>query len=450
MKILVTGATGLIGKKIVRKLLLEGHDIFALAQDPKDVFELPSSNVLKWSHTDIPNLNVFGALDAVIHLAGAGLAAQRWTSKRKKILEDSRCLGTQNLLKGLKQLPISDQPKVLITSTAVGLYGDTKNQIIDENSPHGDDFLARLCLKWEQAIDEAAGLNLRVVKMRQGVVLDLDGGFLSQMAPIVLGDGKQWISWIHMQDLLSFITLALKDDKISGAYNLTAPEPIKNKDLTKLYARSLNIPFTLFAPRFAIKLMLGEMSDVVLNSQKVIPKRLIEIGFKFSFNSCNEALKDIYFNKTWADNFFSTNQFVPIEKSEVFPFFSKAENLEVLTPPWLKFKIISKSSEDICEGMLIVYKLKIHGVPIKWKTLITKWVPEHSFEDHQLKGPYTKWHHLHLFDSVKGGTLLRDEVTYKIPGWIAGKFILKHWIQKDINMIFKYRKSKIKELGHPQ
>lgn len=446
MKILVTGATGLIGKKIISKLLVEKHEIFALVQNPEDALELPKKNILKWSSKNVPDLKNIGNIDAIIHLAGAGIAAGRWTKKRKKILEESRTVGTANLLKGLKQLSEEQRPKVMVASCAVGYYGDRAEEVLDETSAPGDDFLSQLCIKWETAIDQAKDLNLRVVKMRQGVVLDKDGGFLSQMKPVVLGDGKNWVSWIHIQDLLNFITQALSDQNIEGVYNLSAPEPIRNKDLTKQYARALKIPMTLPSPKFAIQLALGEMSTLLLNSQRVTPKRLKEFGFKFEFPVFEKAINDVYSNQTWVDNFFSTNQFVPMSKDKVFDFFSKAENLEVITPPFLNFKISKKSSEEIEEGMLIDYKLKIHGVPVRWRTLITKWNPADSFEDHQLKGPYSKWQHLHLFHEVKGGTLLRDEVTYKIPGWIIGKFILKPWILKDVKMIFKFRQSKINEL----
>ena len=204
-------------------------------------------------------------------------------------------------------------------------------------------------------------------------------------------------------------------------------------------------PFTISAPKFALKLILGEMSQAVLASQNVFPKNALAAGFDFKFKKLELALNDIYSDSNLMDNYFSTKQFIPLIRKDVFPFFEKAENLEALTPPWLNFHVVKKSTPHLENGTLIDYKLNIHGVPVKWKTLISDWIPANSFADNQLHGPYNKWHHVHTFEDVLGGTLISDDITFRPPGWIFGKILLP-FIKKDILEIFKYRQNKIKDL----
>ena len=166
--------------------------------------------------------------------------------------------------------------------------------------------------------------------------------------------------------------------------------------------------------------------------------------FKFKYVQLDDALKNLLGSASLTQHLFTTKQFVPSGRKDVFSFFSKAENLEVLTPTWLNFHIQKKSTPEIEKGTLIDYQLKIHGVPVKWRTEIREWNPDSSFVDFQLKGPYNKWHHLHTFEDVPGGTLICDEVTFKIPGWIFGNLLLP-LIRKDVGEIFKYRQTKIKD-----
>jgi uncharacterized protein (TIGR01777 family) len=444
MKVLVTGATGLIGRHLTYALMLEGHQVFALARTPEKLPELPAENVFVWNDQQIPSGEIFKNCEAVIHLAGEGIADQLWTESRKQKLRDSRIIGTKNIVEAIASLPAEQRPKTLISGSAIGYYKDSSEQQ-DETSPAGQGFLSDLCKDWESQALACEALGLRTVLLRTGLVLAREGGLLSKSGPIVLGDGKQWMSWIHIADLVQLILLALKNPSLSGPLNMTAPNPVTNRDFTKTYAETKNIPFTVSAPKVILKLATGDLSQAILSNQRIAPNKALALGYKFRFENLNEALSDLLSSQSALENSFSVKQFVPLKRSEVFSFFSKAENLETLTPPWLNFKILDQSTTEVQKDTLINYKLNIHGVPVKWKTLIKEWNPDHSFVDFQLKGPYRKWHHLHRFEDVVGGTLISDDVTFEIPGWYLGKVMLP-LIRADVQKIFSYRQKRIKEL----
>ena len=444
MKILVTGATGLIGRRLIHVLLKQGHRVLALARSPEKLPELPESNVFAWSDHQIVPLEAIKNCDAVIHLAGEGIADARWSDERKKRIWDSRVNGTNNLVKSIGLLDEIHRPRLLISSSAIGYYGPS-NFPQGEDSNKGEGYLPELCGEWESATKKSELDGLRTVILRTGLVLANDRGVLSKTGPVVLGDGQQWMSWIHVDDIVRFIDFAIQNQSLSGAYNLTAPHPVTNKVFTKAVAQYSGIPFTVSVPKFALKLVLGEMADIVLANQKIVPTKTLASGFKFIYNQLDDALKNLRGGSSVTNHVFSVKQFVPAERSQIFTFFSKAENLEVLTPPWLNFRIRRKSTSDIEKGSLIDYQLKIHGVPVRWRTVIREWNPDQSFVDFQLKGPYRKWHHLHTFDDVEGGTLISDEVNFEIPGWIFGNLLLP-LVKKDVSEIFNYRQKKIKEI----
>lgn len=446
MKILITGATGLVGQALIRNLLAEGHEVRALARSPQKVQILPSSQVFKWSDDQQPSQESLKDIEAIIHLAGESVADKSWSAERKARLRDSRIRGTHNLIEALKKMPAGKRPQTFISASAIGFYGDTGENAVNESSSAGKGFLSELTQEWEASALQAKSLGLRTVLLRTGVALSRDGGALTKMAPVILGSGQQWMSWIHIEDLVQFIQFSLQEPSCEGAYNLTSPEPVRNKTFTQLFSKSRRYPMVLQTPAFVLRIVLGEMSSILLDSQKVLPERVLQAGYKFRFANLTEALDQIYGEDHFLNQSFSVDQFVPCEKNEVFAFFSRAENLEILTPPWLNFRIKGMSTEKIAAGTLIDYKLSIHGVPVHWRTEINQWTPEQSFVDDQLTGPYKKWHHVHTFTAVPGGTLLRDEVTYRVPGHLLGKLALSAWIRRDINAIFSFRQMKIREL----
>ena len=273
MNIAITGASGLIGTRLRERLTSAGHVALAVPRD-----------------APVP------ACDGVVHLAGEPVA-QRWTEAAKKRIHDSRVEGTRNLVKALSaQL---NRPRVLVCASAVGYYGSRGDQILTEASPAGSDFLARVVVDWEDAAQLAEPLGIRVVRLRFGMVLG-HGGALAKLLPPFrlgaggkLGNGHQWMAWIHLEDVVNLILFALDYAAVRGAVNATAPHPVTNEEFTERLGMSLHRPAILPVPVFALKLAFGEMSDMVLASQRVLPTVAKSAGFHFQFPELQAALEDI-------------------------------------------------------------------------------------------------------------------------------------------------------------
>lgn len=286
-RIAITGASGLIGSALVGKLKSDGYTVQRLVRRPtvssEEIFWDPANQEI--------DLAALEGVDAVIHLAGAGVGDKRWTKKYKSEILNSRLLGTTTIANAVAQV----KPKVFISSSAIGWYGETGNRAVTEIDRGGDDFLAAVCREWEGAADLAG--DVRTVKIRTGLVLDPTGGALGRMLPLFrfglggkLGSGKQWWSWITLHDQLRAIEFILENNSISGAVNLTAPNPVTNQEFTSALARALRRPALVPAPAFALKLALGGFSTEILGSKKVLPGVLQEAGFNFDFPHIGPAL----------------------------------------------------------------------------------------------------------------------------------------------------------------
>lgn len=286
-RIAVTGASGLIGSALVGKLKSDGYTVQRLVRRPT-----VSSEEIFWNPaTQEIDLAALEGVDAVIHLAGAGVGDKRWTKKYKAEILNSRLLGTTTIANAVAEV----KPKVFITSSAIGWYGETGNRAVTETDRGGDDFLAAVCREWEAAADLAG--DVRTVKIRTGLVLDPTGGALGRMLPLFrfglggkLGNGKQWWSWITLHDQLRAIQFVLENKEISGPVNLTSPNPVTNQEFTSALARALRRPALFPAPAFALKLALGGFSTEILGSKKVLPAVLQDAGFSFEFPHIGPAL----------------------------------------------------------------------------------------------------------------------------------------------------------------
>lgn len=301
MKIAVTGATGFIGRKLVSQLLSLDHAVRVLGRDREKASRLFGDTIEfhEWSSelTQCPKGALQGA-DAVIHLAGEGIADRRWTEARKKRLEDSRVLGTRNIVSTLKLLgPLG--PKSFVCASAIGFYGDRKDEILSEASSPGTGFLAHVCSSWEKEALEAAA-TIRTVTVRIGIVLGKEGGALKKLLPLFrlgiggpVGDGQQWMSWIHVDDLARLLIEASTNPKYHFAVNGVAPKPVTNKEFARALGKVLHRPAVLPAPALALKLVMGELSALVLDSQRVFPNVAEENQFSFRFPELGAALKDV-------------------------------------------------------------------------------------------------------------------------------------------------------------
>ena len=286
-RIAITGASGLIGSALVGKLKSDGYTVQRLVRRPT-----VSSEEIFWNPaTQEIDLDALAGVDAVIHLAGAGVGDKRWTKKYKSEILNSRLLGTTTIANAVSQI----KPEVFISSSAIGWYGETGNRAVIESDRGGDDFLAAVCREWEAAADLAG--DVRTVKIRTGLVLDPTGGALGRMLPLFrfglggkLGNGKQWWSWITLHDHLRAIEFILENKNISGPVNLTSPNPVTNQEFTSALARALRRPALFPAPAFALKAALGGFSTEILGSKKVLPGVLQEAGFNFEFPHIGPAL----------------------------------------------------------------------------------------------------------------------------------------------------------------
>jgi uncharacterized protein (TIGR01777 family) len=296
MKILVTGSSGLVGSRLVPFLEGKGHSVVKLVRKQYDL----QPNEIGWDPAKgVVNPSLLEGLEAVIHLAGENISTGRWNKERKKTILTSRELGTLILCRALSSL--EDPPKVLICASAIGYYGNRGDEVLTEESSPGEGFLADVCGRWEKATEPALKKGIRVVNLRLGVVLSPEGGALKKMlTPFklglggVLGSGKQYVSWIALDDLLKMIQDILCKDSLSGPVNAVSPTPVTNGELTKTLGEILHRPTFMWVPEFAVRLAFGEMGDeLLLNSDRVIPKKMMDAGFEFSYPSLKDALKHL-------------------------------------------------------------------------------------------------------------------------------------------------------------
>jgi uncharacterized protein (TIGR01777 family) len=293
MVVTVTGASGLIGRAVGLQLQQAGHQLRGLVRSVKDP-DGPWAELFSWSSDQPAPIRALQGADVLIHLAGEGIADRRWTAQRKNQLRDSRVAGTRNLLAPLAQIPLSERPKVLLSASAIGYYGSRGEELLTEESAAGQDFLAQLCSSWEQVARQAEDLGVRVVIMRFGLVLASQGGYLQRAPPVILGRGQAWMSWIHVRDLTEFMEFAIGEPQVRGIYNLVAPEPLRNADFTRQVAHALGHRWVPSVPPFALKLALGEMSEMVLASQRVTPERVVRSGFHYRYPHLSEALANLF------------------------------------------------------------------------------------------------------------------------------------------------------------
>ncbi len=299
MRIIMPGGSGLIGKSLIPALLSDGHEVWVLSRHPELVAPPGSAQVAAWDgRTGRGWEKILDGSDAIINLTGENLASGLWTKERLQRIRDSRVYPGQAILDGLKK--VSNRPTILIQQAAMGIYGTSLTQTFNESAPVGSDDLAKICIDWEASTRPAEDFGIRRVVLRTGLFLTRQGGVLTRlMLPFQLfaggplGSGKQWYSWIHYRDWIEALRFLLKNDQARGIYNLTAPEPVTNAEFGRTLAWVMRRPYLLPAPAFALRLALGKMSTMVLDGQRVIPKRLMESGFQFRFTRLHNALEDI-------------------------------------------------------------------------------------------------------------------------------------------------------------
>jgi uncharacterized protein (TIGR01777 family) len=296
--ILLTGGTGVLGRHLTEALLSKGCKVSHLSRSPG---KNPQVKTFVWNiEKGTIDDHCLDAVDTIVHLAGTAIADKRWTEERKDDIVKSRTESIR-LIYALMQKR-EHQVTTIISASGIGYYSDRGDELLTEESAPAHDFLGTCCIEWERAVDEGKAHHLRIVKFRTGIVLALEGGALPQLAKPVkwgfgaaLGNGKQWMPWIHLQDVTDMYLMAIENEHLDGTYNMAAPHPVTNKQLIQAVAKQLHRPLWLpGVPAFVLKTALGEMSTVVLGSTKASVEKIQRAGYQFKFPKITEALKDIY------------------------------------------------------------------------------------------------------------------------------------------------------------
>jgi hypothetical protein len=294
--VVLAGGSGFLGRKLAARLEHDRHRVVTLTRRPRkghetDVAWQPDGSAGSLAgHLD--------GVDAVVNLAGEGVADRRWTADRKTVLRNSRLLATRTLVRAMAICQTA--PRVFVSGSGIGYYGPHGDKPVTERTPPGTDFLARLCVEWEQEARVAEGPSTRIAIVRTGLVLDAKGGALPRMLlpfrmglGAAIGSGRQFMPWIHVGDWVAMVLWLIESDRGAGAFNAAAPQPVTNRDFTRALARVLHRPAVLQAPEFVMKLAMGEMASLLLTGQRVLPAHAEELGFRFGFRALEPALEDI-------------------------------------------------------------------------------------------------------------------------------------------------------------
>jgi len=298
MRTLLTGGTGFVGKQLIKRL----DHVWITTRNRQNAHEQFGNDVeeiIQWDPSRQPlDLPSGLGMDSVVNLMGESIAEGRWTKEKKQRIRDSRVEGTRKLVDAL--IDSEQLPKVFVSASAIGFYGDSGEAIADESHPPGDGYLTDVCIEWEAEALRLQDHNVRVVCLRIGIVLGDGGGAMEKMVPLFrlglggrLGNGKQWMAWIHVDDLVSMIVWAIENDSVSGPVNATAPNPVRNREFTKVLAKAVGRPAFMPVPKFGARMLAGEFGDSLFFSQRVIPAAALANGFQFQFSDLQQAIEDI-------------------------------------------------------------------------------------------------------------------------------------------------------------
>lgn len=300
MRVLITGGSGLVGRALTVSLAADGHEVIVLSRNPQRVVGLPSgARAVRWDGRTAEGWDALAdGADAIVNLAGENIGAGRWSQRRKQVIRDSRLNAGRAVVAAVQQA--EHKPRIVVQACAVGYYGPHGDEEITELGANGTDFLARLCAEWESSTAPVEALGVRRVIIRSGVVLSKDEGALPRMVlPFrlfiggSLGRGRQWLPWIHLADEVAAIRFLIENETANGPFNLAAPHPLRNAELSRLLGQVLRRPSVVPTPVFLLRLLFGEMATVVLDGQRAVPQNLLKMGFAFRFSQAEAALRDL-------------------------------------------------------------------------------------------------------------------------------------------------------------
>ncbi len=447
-KVLLTGGTGFLGNRVGQELVRRGYQVIVATRSPEKVRGTLSfpCELLQWTEPKYDlEKNLIGSLTAVIHLAGESIAGGRWTSAYKERLRRSRVDSTTALAEAMRRF--GNPGQVFIQASGIGYYGDTGESVYGEEQLAGDDFLGQLAQAWEGAASPLDTVDIRRVALRFGMLLGTTGGALAELLPLYargfgarLGSGKQWLSWLHIDDAVGLIIAALQDDRWRGPVNACSPQPVRQHAFHRALCQHFGSWTFVAAPRLALQVAVGPFAAALLSSQRALPQAALSRGYAFRFPQLDGALSNLFApRQRLRSQIVQLEQWLPLSPDELWPFFSNAQNLERLTPPFLNFHVKKVHSQELGSGTLIDYRLKLHGIPLGWRTRLEQWEPPHRFVDTQLTGPYSLWHHTHSFTALGSGTLMTDRVEYSLPLAPLSTVVAGPFVDRDVRNIFRYR-----------
>ncbi|HEY0713397.1 MAG TPA: TIGR01777 family oxidoreductase [Polyangia bacterium] len=469
MRVVLAGATGCLGRALVLRLAREGHVVTAAVRSVARARAVLGADVtlVDLAEGERGLADAVAGADAVINLSGEPIAGGRWTERRRTAIVESRVGSTERLVAAIAAAP--RRPRVLINASAVGYYGDRGDELLDETSAPGTGFLAETCVAWEAAAQRAEPLGVRVVRLRFGVVMGLGGGFLDRLLPLVrmglgarLGNGRQWMPWIHLDDLADLVVKALVDDRYTGAIDAVAPGAVRLGELMEALGRSLGRDVGLAVPAVGLRLALGEAADVVLGGQQLRAARLGALGFQHRFPDIDGAFANLadrirgvaieplsaespaplldtpYLQRGRPTHLLRSQITLDAPIDEVFAFFSRPENLGIITPAAMAFRIV-EAPRRVEEGSVIDYDLRIAGAAVKWRTHIARWRPGEHFVDTQERGPYRCWWHEHHFSRAGAQTMMEDRVYFALPWGPLGAIARGAFVSRQLRDVFGYR-----------
>ncbi len=465
---LLTGATGFIGRALVLRLRRDGHEVSAWVRSPERARALLGGEIglIDARRGPAELARVVAASGAIVNLAGEPILPRRWTHRRRRALVGSRVGLTDQIVQALAASP--PRPRVLVSSSAVGFYGDRDESPLPESAGPGRGFLSELCAAWEAAAERAALGGVRVVTLRTGIVLGRDGGALASLLPLFrvglggrLGSGAQFVAWIHLHDHVELICRALADGRYSGPVNAVAPHPVTNRDLTLALSRALGRTPGPAVPAFVLRAVLGEGATALLSSQRAVPERAEMLGFHWAFPELPAALADLvgvpgvaieplppgpleeakpasYLQRRPPHYLLRATAKLDAPLDEVFAFFSRPENLGSMTPAGMAFRILGDVG-PMQAGASIDYRIRLGALPLRWQTTIERFSPSSLFIDSQARGPYSSWWHEHRFRAEGDHTVMEDRVYYALPfGWL-GRIAHAAIVSRTLRAIFGFR-----------
>jgi uncharacterized protein (TIGR01777 family) len=452
-KVAVTGASGFVGRAVVQALAQRGDSVLALGRNAVVAGLPPGVRAARYDpNNPATHPEIFEGLDAVIHLAGEAVDG-RWNAEKKRAIYDSRVLGTRNLVATLAKCSLA-RPTVLVNASAIGYYGSRGDEVLDESSAPGTDFMAGLVKDWEAAADGAEPLGMRVAKIRVAFVIGAGGAVQKLLPPFKafiggpFGSGAMWFPWMHLEDTAALILLALDRDDARGPINAVSPDLATNMRFVQALGHAIKRPAFMPVPPAALKLIVGEFAETVLGSQLILPRRAKELGFVWKHEMLEEALLDVLASnehRNPATSVIESEIVVPRPLEQMWQFFSDPMNLVRMTPPKMQLTMMD-AVPQLRFGATIDYSVKVSGVLLKWKTLISDWDAERRFVDYQIRGPYALWRHCHEFaPGSNGSTVVRDRVRYSLPWAPIGNLALP-FVRRNLSEIWAYRRHKISEL----